>query len=186
VNLPNAPETSTPSDRNRWFIEEVFPHGPQLKAYLRGRFPETPDAEDIVQESFLRIWKTHALQPIRHTKTFLFEIARHLAIDLLRHNRRSPIAALPETAGSDVIDHDADVVEQTCTREEIALLARALDALPSRCRTIMYLRQIEGMSQRQIASQLSLSELTVQTQVVLGLRKLRLYFQRHGLQKDQR
>jgi RNA polymerase sigma factor (sigma-70 family) len=186
VNLSNAPETSTPSDRNRWFVEEVFPHGPQLKAYLRGRFPETPDAEDIVQESFLRIWKTHALQPIRHTKTFLFEIAGHLAIDLLRHNRRSPIAALPDPAGSDVIDHDADVVAHTCTREEVALLARALDALPSRCRAIMYLRQIEGMPQREIAAKLGLSELTVQTQVVLGLRKLRRYFRSRGLGREPR
>jgi RNA polymerase sigma-70 factor (ECF subfamily) len=186
VNLPDAQDTATPSARHRWFVEEVFPHGAQLKAYLRGRFPDTSDAEDIVQESFLRIWKSHTLQPTRHTKTFLFEIASRLAIDLLRHNRRSPILALPDLAGSDVIDQDADVVEQTCTREEIALLARALEALPSRCRTIMYLRQIEGMPQREIAAKLGLSELTVQTQVVLGLRKLRLYFRRHGLREEQR
>jgi hypothetical protein len=65
-------------------------------------------------------------------------------------------------------------------RKEIGLRACALDALPARCREVIYLRQIEGLPQKEIAARLGLSELTVQTHVVQGLRRMRAYFRQHG------
>lgn len=65
-----------------------------------------------------------------------------------------------------------DAAESACTREEIALLAQALADLPPRCREVMLMRQIEGIPQKEIARRLGLSELTVQTHVVNGLRRL--------------
>jgi RNA polymerase sigma-70 factor (ECF subfamily) len=63
------------------------------------------------------------------------------------------------------------------------MLARAIDALPGRCREIMILRQIEGVSQKDIAAQLGISVLTVQVQVVRGLRRIDLYLRRHGVKR---
>ena len=46
---------ATPSDQERWFAEEIQPHEPALRAYLRSRFPEVRDVDDLVQESFTRV-----------------------------------------------------------------------------------------------------------------------------------
>lgn len=177
---PTAPESSSKVEDLRWFVEEVYPHGTQLKSYLRGAFPTVRDVDDVVQESYARIWKTRFVRPIHSAKAFLFEVARRLVIDSARRQRRSPIEVVPDPDSLDIVADGPGVADAICTREEIALLARAFDTLPTRCREIMVLRQIEGLSQKEIAARLGLSELTVQTQVVLGLRRLRAFFERHG------
>ena len=168
------------SDQYHWFAEEVHPHGPQLKSYLRKTFPGVRDVDDVVQESYLRIWKARAQQPIRSAKGFLFEVARRLAIDFTRRESRSPIEVIPDFAKLSVIEDRPGIAETISTQEEIALLARAFDTLPARCREVMILRQLEGRPQKEIAAHLGLSELTVQTHVVQGLRRMRTFFRRHG------
>lgn len=164
----------------RWFSDEVRPHELSLKAYLRGAFPAVRDVDDVVQESYLRIWRARLVHPIRSTKSFLFQVARHLALDLVRRGRVSPIDPVPDLAGLSVMDDRPGVAEVACSREELQLLARAIDALPARCRQIMILRQIESVSQKEIATRLGISVLTVQVHVVKGLRRIEQYFRRHG------
>lgn len=173
------PAANLHGERCHWFAEEVHPHGAQLKSYLRKAFPSVRDVDDVVQESFLRIWKARAEQPIRSAKGLLFEVARRLAIDFTRRQSRSPIDALPDLGQLAVIEERPGVAEAVSTREEVALLARAFDALPARCREVMILRQLHGRSQKEIAAQLELSELTVQTHVVQGLRRMRAFFRVH-------
>lgn len=162
-------------------------HDAQLKAYLRSSFPKVgEDVDDVVQEAYLRVWKASLASPIRAAKSFLFQVARHLAIDFLRHDKISPIVSLPDPAAQSVLDDRPGVVDIACTHEEIALLARALDALPARCREVMILRQIQGVPQKEIARQLGLSELTVQTHVVNGLRRVEAFMHRYSRERASR
>ena len=168
------------SEQVRWFAQEVQPHDASLRSYVRWSFPTVRDVEDVVQESYLRIWKARLSRPIGATKSFLFQIARHLAVDFVRRQKISPLTRLPDEALEFVMDDGPGVAEMACTRDELALLAQALQSLPPRCREVMLLRQIQGVSQKDIAAQLGMSELTVQTHVVHGLRKLEAFFRRHA------
>jgi RNA polymerase sigma-70 factor (ECF subfamily) len=177
MNTPGTAQgTAHPAtDHRRWFQDEVHAHDAQLKSYLRGAFPSVRDLDDVVQESYVKIWKAKMVRPIASTKSFLFQVARHLAIDLIRREKSSPVARLPDFDASSVIEDTAGVADIACTREEISLLAQAIHALPPRCREVILLRQIEGIPQREIARRLNLSELTVQTHVVNGLRRVESY-----------
>jgi RNA polymerase sigma factor (sigma-70 family) len=166
------PPSQKPGSPEKWFKEEVQPHDASLKAWLRGRFPAVRDVDDVVQESYLRIWKARALHPIDSAKAFLFRVARNLALDTLRHERRSPIAAVTDLDRLFVLDDKPDAAAQAARQQEIALLVEVIDELPPRCREIFILRKLQGVPQKDIAARLGLSEQTVQVQAARGLRRV--------------
>lgn len=155
-------------------------HDAQLKAYLRGSFPGVRDVEDIVQESYLRIWRTRAVQPIRSAKAFLFTVARSVALNLLRKKRNAPFEAYGDFAASRVLDETPNAAETAILHERIDLLADALMTLPPRCREITVLHKVQGLSQKEVAVRLGLSERTVESQVRIGVLRCHAHLQKHG------
>ena len=180
---PPTPQRLPTADENRWFSEEVHVHEPSLRAYLRTQFPSAADIDDIVQESFLRLWKVRMGQPVRYAKALLFKVARHLIIDTARRNQISPIDRITDLAALPVIDDGRlGPAEAACRRDEVVLLAAAIDSLPARCREILILRKLRGMPQKEIAAQLGLSEQTVQVQVSRGVRRCEDFLRARGVQ----
>jgi RNA polymerase sigma-70 factor (ECF subfamily) len=170
------------AEENRWFSEEVYVHEPSLRSYLRTQYPFAPDIDDVVQESFLRLWKVRMGQPVRYAKALLFKVARHLVIDTARRNQISPIDHVTDLAALSVIDDGRPgPAEVACKREEVVLLAAAIDALPARCREILILRKLRGVPQKAIAAQLGLSEQTVQVQVSRGVGRCEEFLRAHGV-----
>lgn len=168
----SAPNSTEGGGLAAWFTSEIHAHEGHLKSYLRLTFPSIRDFDDVVQESYLRIWKARAAQEIRSAKAFLFKVARNIALDSVRRNKISPVAAVPDLAAVPVMEEGKGVVEAACTREEIALLAAALDALPPRCREVIMLRKFQNLPQKKVARLLGISEGTVQEQVYRGLRRV--------------
>ena len=183
---PIAPDqasaASPPGDTTRWFAQEVHPHGAQLKAYLRGSFPAVRDVDDVVQESYFRVWKARAVQPIQSAKAFLFTVARRLALDALRHERRSPVESVGDLARLDVLEDRPSVVELVSEREKIHLLGEAVGSLPGRCRKVIFLHKIKGLPQRDVATQLGLSEKIVEHEVTRGVKQCREFFRKSGIE----
>ncbi|MBI2497705.1 MAG: RNA polymerase sigma factor [Opitutae bacterium] len=166
------PPPEKPKSPEKWFAEDVQPHDSSLRAYLRGRFPDVRDVDDVMQESYLRIWKARALHPIDSAKAFLFRVARNLALDTIRRDRHSPINGVTDLAALFVLDDRPDAASAAARQQEIELLVDAIDALPARCREIFILRKLQGVSQKDIAARLGLSEQTVQVQAARGLRRV--------------
>lgn len=156
-------------DQARWFAEEVQPHENDLKSWLRRRFPNTGDLDDIVQESYLRLLRAREANPVDCARAYLFTIARNVAFALFRRPRI--VSSGTEAEVLEVPAENADVAEIVSVRQEVALLLDAIDALPGRCREIFILRKLEGIPVREIAARLGISEETVQVQLARGARK---------------
>lgn len=171
-----------PQDSPHWFHEEVFGYDAQLKSHLRRIFPTVRDIEDVVQESYARIWKARAAQPIRSARAFLFKIARRLAIDYIRHNQASPIEGLVDLDSLSVIEEKASSAELATVEEEVDLLGQAIATLPARCREVLVLRKLRGLSQKEIAATLGISESTVQGQIRRAMKKIEKFLKQHGVQ----
>ncbi len=172
------PETDTA----RWFAAEVQPHEPALRGYLRGSFPAVRDVDDVVQESYLRIWRARAGQPIQSAKAFLFTVARRLALDLVRREAVSPLRRVGDLAALPVIEERPDVVDTISDQEKIRLLAEAVGSLPARCREGGFLHKIKGLSQREVAARLGIAEKTVENQVSRGVKSCEEFFRRRGIE----
>lgn len=180
----SAPPANQPSatDPVRWFTEEVEPHEPSLRSYLRGSFPAVRDIDDVVQESYLRLWTRRSAQPIQSVKGFLFTVARRLALDVLRRERRSPIIAGGDLACLDVSDDRLAVTEIVSQDEKVALLIAAIDSLPARCREVVVLRKFKLVPQKDVAARLGVTEKCVENQLQRGLTRCRDYLRRRGIQ----
>lgn len=162
---------ATERESARWFTAEVVPHEPQLRSYLQGRFPRVRDVDDVVQESYLRIWKARAAHPIESAKGFLFTIARHLAIDWAKKNRTTAEIERRDSAALAVVDEEPDAFERLSYQEKVELLADVLAELPDRSREIVILRRLRGLPQKEVAAQLGISERTVENLLARGLQR---------------
>jgi RNA polymerase sigma factor (sigma-70 family) len=178
-SVPDCPEAS--GARVRWFEDEVHARDSQLRSYVRRTFPSIRDVDDVVQESYLRAWRRHLVLPIASAGSFLFAVARHVAIDTLRRRRRSPIEATADPAAVDATDPSAGASDAVCSMEELDLLADAISSLPPRCRQIVILRKLHGLSQKEIAAQMGISERTVEVQGSKGLDRCEAYLRKCGV-----
>jgi RNA polymerase sigma-70 factor (ECF subfamily) len=177
----SAPSCATPeADPTRWFKQEVHPHDGQLKSWLRGQFPAIRDVDDVVQESYLRIWKAKMTQPIASAKAYLYTTARHLALNIIRRERRSPVTFDGGDAASRVIEDKASVADVLTEQEKIELLTDALAALPARARALLLLHKFEGLTHAEIARRTGFTIKAVEHQVARGVRLCTDYFHARG------
>lgn len=180
----SAPPCAVPTERTpeHWFVNEVQPHGGQLKSWLRGQFPSIGDVDDVVQESYLRIWKARMARPIESAKAFLFTVARHLALDQIRRNRISPITGVGDLTALLVSEDKASIPEALSREEKLRLLSAAIVALPHRMREIIILHKIEGLAQAEVAARLAVEPKTVENLVGRGMKRIREFLRHRGIE----
>jgi RNA polymerase sigma-70 factor (ECF subfamily) len=169
------------SEQTRWVTKEVLPHRPALRAYLFGRFPTLPDVDDLVQESLVRTMQAHEHGDVTSPKALLFSIARNLALDVMRRQQVIKFEPITELSDPSVYTDNVDVAESVSRKQEFDLLTKAIQSLPERCRQVVTLRTAYGLSQRQVAEKLGISENTVEKQMSNGIRRCSEYFARLGL-----
>jgi len=172
-----------PAEETRWFKEEIRPHERELRAYLRGRFPSLIDVDDLVQETYARLLRARESGHATLTRAYLFVIARNVALDLIRRNKTVSVECLGDLERLSVVEERPDAAEALSHEQELELLAEAMRALPPRCREILALRRIEGLSHREIAEKLGIAEGTVNAQLAIGLIRCRHYLCAHGVAK---
>lgn len=182
------PAAPLPADAalDRWFQQEVRPHEQKLKSYLRGSFPAMRDVDDVVQESYLRIWRRQLRAPVQSAKNFLFRIAGNLAVDLLRREHHGLYEPITEQTVQSVMDERVNGSDSACSNQEIDVLLEAIERLPARCREVVILRKLHGLSQREIAERLGITENTVQNQAMKGLQHCRRFLLERGIVRSHR
>lgn len=177
--MPAAPTITTESppklphntDQARWFSDEVLPHEPALRGYLRSQFPSI-EADDVVQESYLKLFRVSSARRIASTKAYLFSIARNTALTVFRRRQIYSDVPVNESGGLSVLNETCRATPHTPDAyERLDLVIAAIDGLPARCREIVELTALEGLSSAEIACQLGLSESTVRVQLARGIKK---------------
>ena len=169
------------TDANRWFAEEVQPHEYSLRSYLHNKFPDHPDIDDLVQETYARLLQAREQTVVRAPKSFLFAAARNAAFDFFRRRKIAAIDSVAELERLPVLEERPGVAETACHTQELQLLAQAIEALPERCRLVLTLRKIHGLSHRDIASRLGISEHTVNAQIAIGVLRLGDFLRARGM-----
>ena len=158
--------------------EELFNYEfPRVYNYLRYRTTSDAMAEDLAAETFARAWRSRSQyrSDLAAFSTWLFTIARNLAIDQLRQSRpQVALEAVPEPVD------DRRVEDYVLRHENAERLATLLSQLPQREAEIIALRYGADMSYRQIAKVLQLTSVNVRVILYRTVRKLRIQWEKQS------
>ena len=148
-------------------IDLIFQHYYRpLCLYATHYLHDIDEAEDVVQDCFVKLISRNIMP--ENIKAFLYTSVRNACIDRLR--RQSPIDT--EISPSDLSGTISDNQAQESSFQE-AELWTAIELLPERCREIFLMSKRDGMTYREIAEELNLSEKTVEHQISKALKTLR-------------
>lgn len=160
-------------DRIVWISQQILPHEPDVRRWLRA-FRDI-DTDDVIQECYAALLDVEVAS-VRAPRAYFFRIARNVVLQQYRRAKVVSITALTEFEIHDVVD-DAPCAHRTIeARQELERLHRMVQNLPERCRQVLLLRKLEGLSQRQVSERLGISESIVEKQVARGLRALNRLF----------
>jgi RNA polymerase sigma-70 factor (ECF subfamily) len=159
-------------DHDTWFVEEVLPLEPMLMRLLGRNWHDAAEIADLRQETYVRIYETARRERPVPVKAFLMTIARNLIIDRLRRKNVVSIETLADATWEGISESTPSPEDRVAARQELQRLQAALDELPARCREVIILRRVHGLSQREVARKMGIKEETVENQVVKGMRIL--------------
>jgi len=167
-------------ERSRWFARQILPHEPVLRAWLNRRLASDLEADDVIQEAYTILASKKSVDDIHNPKAYLFQTAYSL---LVRHVQRSQIVSIRAVADLERLDLAAEVAtpEQVLIdRDELHRLAEFIADMPGKTQEAFVLRRVHGLSQREIAERMGVSENTVEKHIVKGIRLLINRFGRGG------
>jgi RNA polymerase sigma-70 factor (family 1) len=143
-----------------------------LYIYARKITNDGVNAEDIVQDIFIKLWDNRASLVLKSSlSSYLYTAVRYKFFDLVAHQKvRSDYAALFQR----YLDVSENPVEEYINEKELTLLIeREVANLPDKMRQIFELSRNNGLSHKEIALQLGIAEKTVKNQVNNALKTLR-------------
>lgn len=153
-----------------WVGSHVLPHEADLRAWLR-RLAVSPDQiDDVVQETYCKLAAMDGVAHIENGRAYFFQTARHIMLSQIRRSRIVRIDSSTEIDALNIVDSEPSPERITASRRELERVQRLIQGLPERCRQIFELRRIHGVSQKEIARRLGVTENAVESQASRGLK----------------
>ena len=141
------------------YNRSVEEYADSVYRFIRGSLKDEHRANDIVQDSYERLWKNVAEIDYQVVKSWLFSTAYHNMIDIIRKEKR--ITNLEET-------HEKEMICESQYNDLNEILNEAVGRLPEQQKTTVMLRDYEGYSYKEIGDITGLSEAQVKINIYRG------------------
>lgn len=159
-------------DLHAWFVQEVLPLEAALRGFLRHNRQSSADIADLLQDIYVRVYEAACVERPASTRPFVFATAHNLLVDRMRRQKIVPLEAVENLEALGVAADAPGPDETTIAREELGRVQSALDRIAPRSKEAIVLRQVEGLSGREIAVRMGVTEGTVKLHLSMGMRAL--------------
>jgi RNA polymerase sigma factor (sigma-70 family) len=179
--LPLNSYPMTDNASHTWFRSEVLVHQARIERYLSRRGVARHDAQDLIQEAYIRLLSMPAGKRPYATVRFLMTTCRNLMIDARRRDRTRPydlVADLDALGRHDSLSPERHLEAQ----ETLERFNASIKTLPPRKRQVYWLRRVHQYSIKETAHRLGMSVNTVEQHLRISLASL----ERHGLDRPGR
>jgi len=147
----------------------------KLLAQARWDLRDEADAEDCIQELFIKLWNCRKGLTLRYKlSTYLYRAVKNQTINVLakRNSKRNNIV-FEEATGIELFAPSAD--SSMLEKEMLQILENAIDALPDKCSKIYRMSRIDGQSNKEIARQMDVAEKTVEGHITRAIKHVSTY-----------
>lgn len=158
-------------------FEQVFrKYAPRLEAFARKYTSDAREAEDMVQNVFLKLWERREWLENISLSSFLFMLTKNNCLNYLKHRQ---ITDMVEQRISDVeiveqlyaFDFISDPSIQLQQKELSQTIDRIMDELPPKCKEAFRLSRLNGLKNREIASRMNITEKVVEKHITRALKR---------------
>lgn len=159
-------------DRIAWIDAEIVPHESDVRGWLRRSSLPVIDEDDVIQEAYVRVAAVPSVQAIREPRAYFFTAVRNIVLEHMRRARITPISGVADFRESFIVDDGPDPETIVAHRDELRHVVRMIQALPEKQRQVLWMRRIDGLSQKEIARRLGVPESTIEKRAAKALRGL--------------
>ena len=158
----------------------LLPYRDKVYRFVLRMVGNEMDAEDIMQELAIRIWKRReAFKVLENPEAWCMTVVRNLAVDKLRNRKKRQYIEVTEAY--DVSDNNRDPYEQVVAEDMMETLRKWMNQLPENQRMTLHLREVEGLTYQEIAEICDMSLEQVKSNIFRGRQALRMLLEKSVL-----
>jgi RNA polymerase sigma-70 factor (ECF subfamily) len=168
----------TDVDRKPELLQAYLAERSVLKRFLIARIGNEEDAEEAIQELWLRLSRTELTDDIRSPNSYFFKMALNIARDLRRSRNRSHardaswVESMHVVAGTEMVDNVASADTAYHAKQRLAAVNSALNELSPQCRRVFVLHKFDGLSHADISARVGIARSTVEKHMTTALKHL--------------
>jgi len=164
ARMTDQPGPASRAHSQRDIVARMFERfRPPLLRYLTDLLSRRDEAEDLVQETYLRLMQVESIETAR-VRALIFKVATNLAYDRFRQRRaRGPHG--DDSVLADVPAHDPVPERIVALEQGVAIVKRTLLELKPRCRQVFLLRTTAELGYEEIAARLGISKRTAEREM---------------------
>lgn len=168
-------DPENPQPQNESITKSFLENEGNLKRFLRRFFYDTDEVDDMVQSTFLRAYQAEKKQEIQSPKSYLFKIARNVALKELTKRSRQIIDYIEGFTPDEVLSSEVSVEDEVNLDQKLTVFDHAVATLPPQCKKAFLLRKVYGLSHKEISQRMEISVSTVEKHIANGLQRCSSY-----------
>jgi len=158
------------TERASWLAQHILPHEHTLRAWLARRRVAELEIDDVVQEAYARLAFMDSVEGVCNPKAYLLQTAYSIVCTHLRRSRIVSIRGVEDAELWNFECQDPSPENRACDRDELNRILEIVARFPKQVAAVFMLRRIEGLSQRETAQRLNVTESTVEKHMAKGIR----------------
>lgn len=155
-----------------WLAREIVPLERAVFGWLSRRWGHVIDPEDVIQDAYCRIANLASVDHIESPRSYFFRTAHAVVSEKTRRAGIIYFSSMTQIEWSDVMDDEPLADRRVEAGQELERVNGLLSELPAPFRRVIELRRIEGLSRKETAERLRVSENDVKNYLVRGLQKI--------------
>jgi len=145
----------------------------RLRRFIRSRVANRHDAEDVIQDAYVRVLRYAAEHVVESEERLLFSTAKNLALD---SRRRSKVREKNVTECAVLAAEDSPAADEVIdARQRLMHVEAAIAALPPRCRDVFLMHRIDGLTYGEIARSVGISVSAVEKHIARACLTIDVY-----------